>query len=265
MSGADLKRAKRAVRRRVLATRDEMPVSEREDRSARIAERVMSLPEVERASTVMAFWAFGSEPDTAPLIAGGRANADRIASIAIQYADGVTTAVDLGLDRGWLLEVPAAERESALADGLVVRGLDSAGVAVATVTVPPLRDDDPLGTAHDADQPLVVTTISDGDDLTLVMGVEGQVHLAGPVRLQVRFPDGSRLAVPVAADGTFRLLLPADRQDDFGTDRGRLVALRDGTIVASMPISSVAAARAGSGDMGRAAPVRGGAAGRASR
>ena len=66
---ADLKRAKRAVRRRVLASRDEMPVAEREDRSARIAERVMSLPEVERASTVMAFWAFGSEPDTAPLIA----------------------------------------------------------------------------------------------------------------------------------------------------------------------------------------------------
>ena len=187
--------------------------------------------------------------DTAPLIAGGRANAERIASIDIRYADGVTTAVDLGLDRGWLLEVPPAEREAALSHGLVVRGLDSAGVIVATVTVPPLRDDDPLGTAHDADQPLVVTTISDGDNLTRVIGVEGQVHLAGTVRLQVRFPDGSRLAVPVAPDGTFRLRLPEDRQDDFATDAGRLVALRDGTILASMPISSVAAARAGSGDV----------------
>lgn len=87
MSGADLKRAKRAVRRRVLATRDEMPVSEREDRSARIAERVMSLPEVERASTVMAFWAFGSEPDTAPLIAALHALGVRVALPKIVEGD----------------------------------------------------------------------------------------------------------------------------------------------------------------------------------
>ena len=87
MSGAELKRAKRAVRRRVLATRDEMPVSEREDRSARIAERVMSLPEVERASTVMAFWAFGSEPDTAPLIAALHALGVRVALPRIVEGD----------------------------------------------------------------------------------------------------------------------------------------------------------------------------------
>lgn len=87
MSGAELKRAKRAVRRRVLATRDEMPVSEREDRSARIAERVMSLPEVERASTVMAFWAFGSEPDTAPLIAALHALGVRVALPKIVEGD----------------------------------------------------------------------------------------------------------------------------------------------------------------------------------
>ena len=87
MSGADLKRAKRAVRRRVLAARDEMPVSEREDRSARIAERVMSLPEVGRASTVMAFWAFGSEPDTAPLIAALHARGVRVALPKIVEGD----------------------------------------------------------------------------------------------------------------------------------------------------------------------------------
>jgi 5-formyltetrahydrofolate cyclo-ligase len=68
MSGAELKREKRAVRRKVLATRDEMPGPDREERSTRVAERVAALPEVERASTVMAFWSFGSEPDTTPLI-----------------------------------------------------------------------------------------------------------------------------------------------------------------------------------------------------
>jgi 5-formyltetrahydrofolate cyclo-ligase len=87
MSGADLKRGKRAVRRRILAIRDEMPVPEREDRSARIAERVMSLPEVERASTVMAFWTFGSEPDTTPLIAALHARGVRVALPRIVEGD----------------------------------------------------------------------------------------------------------------------------------------------------------------------------------
>ena len=87
MSGADLKRAKRAVRRRVLAARDEMPGSDRAERSARIAERVMSLPEVERASTVMAFWAFGSEPDTMPLIEALHARGVRIALPTIVEGD----------------------------------------------------------------------------------------------------------------------------------------------------------------------------------
>lgn len=68
MTSADLKRAKRAARQRVLAARDAMSASERERASARIVDQVMTLPEVERASTVMAFWSFGSEPDTAPLV-----------------------------------------------------------------------------------------------------------------------------------------------------------------------------------------------------
>jgi 5-formyltetrahydrofolate cyclo-ligase len=67
-TSADLKRAKRAVRARVLAARDAMSASERDRATARIVDHVLSLPEVGRASTVMAFWSFGSEPDTAPLV-----------------------------------------------------------------------------------------------------------------------------------------------------------------------------------------------------
>jgi 5-formyltetrahydrofolate cyclo-ligase len=67
-TSADLKRAKRAVRARILAARDAMSASERERATARIADLVLSLPEVDRASAVMAFWSFGSEPDTAPLV-----------------------------------------------------------------------------------------------------------------------------------------------------------------------------------------------------
>jgi 5-formyltetrahydrofolate cyclo-ligase len=67
-TSADLKRAKRAVRLRILAARDAMSASERDRATARIVDRVLSLPEVGRASTVMAFWSFGSEPGTAPLM-----------------------------------------------------------------------------------------------------------------------------------------------------------------------------------------------------
>ena len=67
-TSADLKRAKRAVRLRILAARDAMSASERDRATARIVDRVLSLPEVGRASTVMAFWSFGSEPGTAPLV-----------------------------------------------------------------------------------------------------------------------------------------------------------------------------------------------------
>jgi 5-formyltetrahydrofolate cyclo-ligase len=67
-TSADLKRAKRAVRARILAARDGMSASERDRAGARIVDHVVSLPEVGRASTVMAFWSFGSEPDTAPLL-----------------------------------------------------------------------------------------------------------------------------------------------------------------------------------------------------
>jgi 5-formyltetrahydrofolate cyclo-ligase len=70
MNSADLKRAKRRIRGEVLAARDALDPSERERASASIAGRVLDLPELERAVAAMAFWSFGSEVNTASLIAG---------------------------------------------------------------------------------------------------------------------------------------------------------------------------------------------------
>jgi 5-formyltetrahydrofolate cyclo-ligase len=64
----DLKRAKRDVRRRVLAVRDALTEDEREAQSAAVAARLLALPEVVRARTVLAFWSFGSELSTLALI-----------------------------------------------------------------------------------------------------------------------------------------------------------------------------------------------------
>ena len=68
MSAADLKRDKRRIRRRVLEVRDALPAERRAELSSAIVERFLALPEVRAARSVMVFWSFGSELDTAPLL-----------------------------------------------------------------------------------------------------------------------------------------------------------------------------------------------------
>jgi 5-formyltetrahydrofolate cyclo-ligase len=63
-----LKQMKRALRREVLARRDALPGAERAAKSSAITERVLALPEVDDARTIMLFWSFGSEVDTSQMI-----------------------------------------------------------------------------------------------------------------------------------------------------------------------------------------------------
>jgi 5-formyltetrahydrofolate cyclo-ligase len=91
-----LKARKRAVRRAAIERRDLLSANERSTKSERIIERVLTLPEVGAAGTVMAFWSFGSEVQTAALIerlheAGKRVVLPRIAEgelTAATYAPG---------------------------------------------------------------------------------------------------------------------------------------------------------------------------------
>lgn len=69
-SSDELKRAKRDVRRRVLAERDALLPAERARLADAVTERFLVLPEVRDARMVLAFWSFGSELATAPMIAG---------------------------------------------------------------------------------------------------------------------------------------------------------------------------------------------------
>jgi 5-formyltetrahydrofolate cyclo-ligase len=79
MNSSQLKRAKRTERQRVLALRDAMDPADRSRRSEAVARRCLELPEVTAASTVMAFWSFGSEVDTGPLL-------DRVSALGIRIA-----------------------------------------------------------------------------------------------------------------------------------------------------------------------------------
>jgi 5-formyltetrahydrofolate cyclo-ligase len=68
LTSAQLKRAKRDVRQATLAARDATEPATRVRLAPMVAQRFLSLSEVEAASTVMAFWSFGSELPTGPLL-----------------------------------------------------------------------------------------------------------------------------------------------------------------------------------------------------
>lgn len=91
-----LKARKRAVRRAAIERRGLLSAGERSAKSERIVDRVLALPEVGAAGTVMAFWSFGSEVQTSDLIerlhgAGKRVVLPRVAEgeiAAVAYAPG---------------------------------------------------------------------------------------------------------------------------------------------------------------------------------
>jgi 5-formyltetrahydrofolate cyclo-ligase len=91
---------KRELRRSVLRRRDSLPEDARRAKSRAIAGRLMALSEIRSARTVMAFWSFGSEVDTAALIealhrAGKRVVLPRVEGndlAAAVYAPGDPTA-----------------------------------------------------------------------------------------------------------------------------------------------------------------------------
>jgi len=83
MRSHELKKAKRDVRRRVLELRDAMDADDRRREGAAIVARFLDLPEIASSSTVMAFWSFGSEVPTAPLIAALLERGIRVALPAI--------------------------------------------------------------------------------------------------------------------------------------------------------------------------------------
>lgn len=82
-----LKRAKRALRREVIARRDALPERRRAAASVAIAERVTRLEEAADARTAMVFWSFGTEVDTSPLIERWVAEGKTVALPRIEGSD----------------------------------------------------------------------------------------------------------------------------------------------------------------------------------
>lgn len=123
-----LKRSKRTLRRAVLARRDALPAGARAAKARTIVERVLALPEIRRASTVMAFWSFGSEVDTSGLVLGLHAAGIRIALPRIRDAEVVPVAYEPGdevreTSFGAMEPTSAAEVDPGAIDVIVAPGV----------------------------------------------------------------------------------------------------------------------------------------------
>jgi 5-formyltetrahydrofolate cyclo-ligase len=92
VSGAALKRAKRRLRRDVLERRDALDPDARAAWGALATDRLLALPELTDAGAVMAFWSFGSEVPTDPLIAELHERGANVALPRIEGGDIVAVA-----------------------------------------------------------------------------------------------------------------------------------------------------------------------------
>ena len=178
----------------------------------------------------------GAGPD-ASVVLGGRVNDPAGSSVEAVYADGATDAIRLGEDRYFLFEVPAEHRASAHASGLELVVRSGAGSVVGRTKIPADWDDPAV---PDERAPLYVSTRSDESDFTKVYGLEGHVSAAGATRVELDYGDGTRVTIPLRADGSYEYTLPADRIGDFMQPRTLVARNENGEVVASAPVAAVA-------------------------
>jgi hypothetical protein len=174
-----------------------------------------------------------------PFVVGGRVNVPGTASLDAVFRDGTRDPVILGDDGFYVFAVSSAHLADAHRHGLSLVASDEAGAQIASAKVPATDFTNPED--QDAKQPIFVSTISTESDFTKVLGIEGSVNVRGAVTLELHYPDGSVVDIPLRANGSYRYDLPTGRQDDLFAQPGRLVARdADGNELASTPVAAVA-------------------------
>jgi hypothetical protein len=174
-----------------------------------------------------------------PIVVGGRVNAPGEAALLVEFEDGSLQSIPLGVDGFFVFAVTADHLAQAHRHGMTIVASNADGGEVATAQIPPTDFSD--ASEQDAKQPIFVSTISMQDDLTQVLGIEGSVNVRGAESLELRYPDGTVVDIPLTADGHYRFDLPARRTRDLFEQPGVLVA-RDasGKELATAPVAAVA-------------------------
>ncbi len=176
---------------------------------------------------------------SSPFIVGGRVNVNGATALRATFSDGRSQSVTLGDDGFFVFAVAPGHLTDAHLHGLQLAADDGAGAEIASARVPPTDFSNP--DEQDAAQPIFVSTISTENDFTKVLGVEGTVNVPGAATLELRYPDGTTVDIPLRAGGHYRYDLPPSRSGDLFDRPGRLIA-RDssGNALASAPVAAVA-------------------------
>ena len=192
--------------------------------------------QAQRAIELVAPFDDGAGSDS-PVVLGGRINDPAGSSLEAVYADGVDDRVELGEERYFLFEVPAAHRRSVHASGVELIARTGDGSILGRATLPAGWDDPAVS---DARAPLYVSTRSDESDFTKVYGLEGHVSAPGAVRLELDYGDGTHVRIPIRADGSYEYAVPRDRIGDFMRPLTLAALDKNGSVVASTTVAAVA-------------------------
>ena len=157
--------------------------------------------------------------DSSPVTVSGHVSLARARVIQLVYPDHAADEVPISPARFYVAEVPERHLAAVHRHGLLLIARDADGEALAQAVVPTDAISPPTEAERPKD-PIEIDTISDGSDLTRMLGVRGTVQIPGrhatpaplPRRPLRRDPaEGARLPLrrPAGARGRLRDARPA--------------------------------------------------------
>lgn len=176
---------------------------------------------------------------TSPVTVSGHVSVARARTVQLVYPDRAAGEVPISPARFYVAEVPERHLAAVHRHGLLLIARGAGGEALAQAVVPTDAITPPPESQRPRD-PIEIDTISDGDDLTRMLGVRGTVQIAGVSRLALRYPDGHTAAIPLNGH-RYRFDVPRAREGDFATRPGTIEAFdARGRKVGERKVASVA-------------------------
>jgi hypothetical protein len=164
--------------------------------------------------------------DTSPVTVSGHVSVARASVIQLVYPDHAVDEVRISPERFYVAEVPDRHLAAVHRGGLLLIARRADGEALAQAVVPTDAISPPTEAQRPKD-PIEIDTISDGSDLTRMLGVRGTVHIPGATRLRLRYPDGHSAAIPLKGHA-YRYDVPRAHEGDFATAPGTIEAFDAG-------------------------------------
>ena len=179
----------------------------------------------------------GSAGAASPVVIAGHVQPPN-ASLSLVLSDGRRIPVPFGAQQFYVIDLTGADAAEVRSHGVALVAADAAGTQLARTTVPADWDANAQDVAKETT--IDVTTRSDGNDFTKVLGIDGILRDPLPASLQLVYDDSHTTDIALEPDGSFHYDVPADRQADFMTPRRLIGRDAQGRIVVDRPVAAVA-------------------------